>query len=110
MHWIEQLKSWGGLSGAAIGAVVMLIVSLVRAKSDRIKVKSDHEIGMTREQRLMLEALWAQVQSQGEVVVQLHNELASQHDYYEHRIQELRDGYKAHIKTLNERLESKGIE
>lgn len=105
LEWLQHLKDWGHFWGVALGAVGTMVIGVLKARNDRIKNEKDHELGMTREQRLMLEALWAQVQSQGETVTSLRNELATQKRFYEAKIEELRRGYKGQIDELTEKLE-----
>lgn len=105
MDWLHHLKDIGTFWGVALGALGTIFIGVLKARNDREKAHQDHELGMTREQRLMLEALWAQVQSQGETVISLRNELATQKRFYEARIEELRIGYKNTIDDLTEKLE-----
>lgn len=81
--------AWAAI-GAGITGIGMLVAGLVKAKTDT-------RLGMTKEQRLMLESVFAQVQTQTATINSLHKSMNDQRDYYEARIDELRVGYRKEI-------------
>ena len=81
--------AWAAI-GAAITGIGMLVAGVV-------KNKKDTELGMTKEQRLMLESVFNQVQLQATTIDNLHKSMNEQRDYYEAKIDELRTGYRKEI-------------
>lgn len=79
---------------AAIGAAITGIGMLV---AGWFKSKTDAQLGMTTEQRLMLESVFAQVQLQSTTIDSLHKDITKQREYYEAKIDELRVGYRKEI-------------
>lgn len=86
---LEQHAFWTAL-GAAITGIGMIIVGWIKARKET-------DLGMTKEQRLMLEQVWAQVQLQSGTIDKLHSELTIQREFYEAKIDELRIGYRKEI-------------
>lgn len=76
--------------GAAIGGIGMLVAGVLKSKSDM-------RLGMTKEQRLMLEAVFNQVQLQSATIDGLHRDLANQREYYEAKLDDVRIGYRQRI-------------
>ena len=81
--------AWAAL-GAAVTGIGMLAAGW-------LKSKTDVQLGMTTEQRLMLESVFAQVQLQSTTIDSLHKDITSQREYYEAKIDELRVGYRQEI-------------
>lgn len=115
VEWIEhaltEVKSWSTGLGVILGALGTLTIGVLKTRNDREKNESDHQLGMTREQRLMLEALWAQVQAQNETVstqtqtiARLQSDIMQQRKYYESKLDDMRHGYQAQISMLKEHV------
>lgn len=81
--------AWAGI-GAAVSAIGIFGLGMFKAKKES-------ELGMTKEQRLMLESVFNQVQSQASTIDMLNKDVTSQRNYYETKIDELRTAYRAEI-------------
>lgn len=86
--------AWAAI-GAGITGIGMMVAGLVKSKTD-------DKLGMTKEQRLMLESVFNQVQTQSATINSLHKSMNDQRDYYEARIDELRVGYRKEIADQDE--------
>lgn len=86
---LESSAFWTAV-GAAITGIGMIVVGFIKARKES-------DLGMTKEQRLMLEQVWAQVQIQTGTIDGLHKELSIQREYYEAKIDDLRISYRKEI-------------
>ena len=87
----------GGIFGAALTSITLFAVARQKAITQRNHDTLEHALGMTKEQRLWLEALHAQIQTQVQRTDDLQKELVAQREYYEARIDEIREGYRKEL-------------